>query len=444
MIVQAPRPRVRPSPALGVAGFCTSISWQLVVPILPLYLAQLGYTAAAIGVLAGLFSVAMAVTELQAGALTAAIGRRRALLGGYVANAVCLGLVAAAHTRLFVAGSLAAAGAARGVVVPPLHATVADSAGAEARGRAFGAFWLWSSLAALSGPAIGGFVAARHGFRAPFGLAGLSSLTALLIVAVFARPAARPAPAGEMPAPGPAAAKTRTPGSRPAEEDRPAGPTAGSLTALLSDPSVARLGICILLCYSLAGIWTTFLPLYAAHRGVPVETIGLIFALQGGMYAAMQLPTGRLITVERGRWMVPAGIAGIAGVVVAVPFAHAAPPLLAAGVLYGAAIGLMPVTFATLVTWRVPADRFTAAMSIYNAAIDFGLFAGPLLGAAAARLDVAAPFLLALPLGLVAIVISLRTAHGVAATAPDGPIPAAGGAPGAQWVTSNRRCERYK
>ena len=413
--------RVRPSLALGVAGFCTSISWQLVVPVLPLYLAQLGYSAAAIGVLAGLFSVAMAVTELQAGALTAAIGRRGALLVGYVANAVCLSLVAAAQTRAFVAGSLAAAGAARGVVVPPLHATVADSAGPEARGRAFGAFWLWSSLAALSGPAIGGFAAAHHGYRAPFVLAGLASLGALLSVAVFARPAAGPAARGN----------TRR-RERPVDAPAPAGPTAGSLSALLSDPSVARLGVCILLCYSLAGIWTTFLPLYAAHRGVPVETIGLIFALQGGTYAAMQLPTGRLITAERGRWMVPAGIAGIAAVELAVPLAHTAPPLLAAGVLYGAAIGLMPVTFATLVTWRVPADRFTAAMSVYNAAIDFGLFAGPLLGAAAARLDVAAPFVLALPLGLVTVALSLRGPRGFPAVAAGGVSPAADGTAGTQ------------
>jgi len=118
-------------------------------------------------------------------------------------------------------------------------------------------------------------------------------------------------------------------------------------------------------------------------------------------------------------------------VVLAVPLAHAAPPLFAAGVLYGAAAGLMPVTFATLVTWRAPAGGYTAAMSVYNAAIDFGLFAGPLLGAAAARLDIAGPFLLALPLGLVAVVMSLRTAHGLPAAAPDA-ASVAGGAPGGQ------------
>lgn len=390
MSARAPRYRVPASLALGIAGFCTSISWQVMVPVVPLYLAQLGYSAAAIGLLIGLFSVAMAITELQAGVIAGAIGRRGALLTGYVAHALCLNVTAAVRAPGFVAWSLAAVSAARGIAVPPLHATVADSAGTEARGRAFGAFWLWSSFAALTGPAIGGFVAAHYGYRMPFALASLFSVAALISVAVVARPGPRQTSAGE---------------------SRPLGPSAGSLSALLADPTVARLGISILLCYSIAGIWTTFLPLYAAHRGVPVQTIGLIFALQGGTYAAMQLPTGRLISLERGRWMVLAGIGGMAAVELMVPLAHSGPPLFAAGVLYGAAAGLMPVTFATLVTWRVPAGGYTGAMSVYNSAIDFGLFVGPLLGAAAARFDVAAPFLLALPLGLVAVAMGLRTPH---------------------------------
>src|ERR1051325_749602 len=92
------RTRVPASVALGAAGFCTSISWQAVVPVLPLYLTHVGYSAAAVGLVAGLFSVTMAVTELQAGALAAAAGRLRVLLGGCVLNAVCLTFVAAAQT----------------------------------------------------------------------------------------------------------------------------------------------------------------------------------------------------------------------------------------------------------------------------------------------------------------------------------------------------------
>ena len=146
--------------------------------------------------------------------------------------------------------------------------------------------------------------------------------------------------------------------------------------------------------------------------------IGWIFAIQGGMFAAMQIPTGRLIALEYGRWLTLAGIVGMAGTELAIPLLHGGPQLLAAGAVYGAALGLTPVTFAMLITRRVPPDQYTAAMSVFNSAIDLGLFAGPLLGAAVARFSVAAPFLLALPLGLTAVAIGLRAPRQTTSVAP--------------------------
>lgn len=365
--------------ALGAAGFCASISWQVVVPVLPLHLAHLGYSPAEIGLVISVFSLTMGLVELQAGAVVAVIGRRWSILLGYVANAVCLTIAAVAHARALVAGSLAAVGAARGVLVPPLHATVADSAGAEARGRAFGIFWMFASLAALTGPAIGGFAAGHHGDRAPFVLGALFSLAALPVIAA-------------QPMPGRA---TR-------------GVSFGELAALLSDASTARLGVSIFLTYSVAGIWTTFLPLYASHQGASVVAIGWIFAIQGGMNALMQIPTGRLVSQEYRRWLAPAGIVLMSATEASLPLLRHTPLLLAAGAPYGIAVGILPVTFAVAITRRVPPERYTAALSVFNSAIDLGLFAGPLLGAAAARVNIAAPFLLALPVGLAAAAMSMR------------------------------------
>src|SRR5690348_13864645 len=146
MTASAPRRRLPPSLALGVAGFCTSISWQIVLPVLPLHLSHIGYSPAAIGLLVSVFSLSMGLVELQAGMIAAAIGRRWSLVGGYLVNALCLNLAAIARARGMVAASLAAVGGARGLLMPPLQATVADSASAETRGRAFGVFWLCSSL----------------------------------------------------------------------------------------------------------------------------------------------------------------------------------------------------------------------------------------------------------------------------------------------------------
>lgn len=385
--------RGAPSLALGAAGFCASMSWQTVVPILSLRLAHIGFSLAEIGIVVGVFSLSMGLVELQAGVIAAAVGRRRQLLGAFAANGFCLGVAAIGNARVLVAVALAAVGAARGVMVPPLHATVADSSTPEDRGRAFGTFWLCTAFAAVAGPAIGGFAAAHAGERAPFMAASLFSLAAIPLLARW-------------PMPG------RTPGRA----------SFGDFIAFVSTPSVARLGIVILLCYSVGGIWTTFLPLYASRQGVSVLSIGWIFALQGGMYAAMQVPTGRLVTRDHGRVLLFAAIAGTAGTVLAVPVLRSVPLLLAAGAVYGAAWGIMPVTFAMLMTRGVAADRYTAAMSVYNSAIDLGLFAGPLLGAAAGAVagrlgagphalgagGIAAPFLLGLPLGLAALSLGLR------------------------------------
>jgi len=384
----APRRRA-PSLRLAGAGFCVNISWQVVLPILSLYLAHLGFSLTGIGLVVGVFSLSMGLVELQASVIAAALGRRWSLLGGCAVNALCLSAAALGHTRALVAVALAAVGAARGVLIPPLHATVADSATPEGRGRAFGVFWLCTSTAALIGPAIGGFVAARSGEGTPFVLGALFSLAAIPLLAGWR-------------VPGRAARRA----------------SFGDFMAFLSAPPVARIGASILLCYSLAGVWTTYLPLYAARQGVSVVVIGWIFAIQGGMYAVMQVPTGRLVGRGRGRWLTLAGIVGMAVTELAVPLLHGGPQLLAAGAVYGMALGLTPVTFAMLLTGRVAPDQTTAAMSVYNSAIDLGLFAGPLLGAAAARFSVAAPFLLALPLGLTAVAVGLRAPRQTAAAAP--------------------------
>ena len=89
-----------------------------------------------------------------------------------------------------------------------------------------------------------------------------------------------------------------------------------------------------------------------------------------------------------------------------IPLIHSPTFFLAAGAIYGSAFGLIPVTFATLITELAPRDKYIAAMGVYNSAIDFGLFIGPLMGGVAAIFRDIAPFFLALPLALIAIIMT--------------------------------------
>src|SRR5713226_3761588 len=78
---------------IGAGGFLVAISWQVVLPVLPLHLSKIGYTASQIGILVSLLSLAMGIVEMQVGHIVGWFGRRHTLLWGSVANAVCMVLV---------------------------------------------------------------------------------------------------------------------------------------------------------------------------------------------------------------------------------------------------------------------------------------------------------------------------------------------------------------
>jgi len=374
-----PRPRrVPPGIVLGAAGFCTNISWQVVLPVLPVHLARLGYSAAHIGIMVSALSISMAAVELQAGPIASAVGRRLALLGGYAANGACLVLAGAARSAPSVVLALAGIGGARGVLIPPLHATVAEASTAATRGRMFGLFWFWASAATLAGPLLGSVVAATYGDRAPFYAGAALSALAIPLIARVAPP-------------------RRSSARVPLRE----------IADAFSLPALVRLCATTLLCFGMAGVWTTYLPLHIARQGLSIVVVGWVFAVQGLVYMLMQPTTGRLITRLRGDRLALAGIAGMAGAVLAVPLIHTPPALLAAGAVYGFGFGLIPVTLATRITWLIAPDRLTTAMGMYNSAIDFGLFLGPLLGGAVVAFSSMPPFSLALPFGVAASLMAL-------------------------------------
>ncbi|HLN15010.1 MAG TPA: MFS transporter [bacterium] len=376
---------------LAAAGFCGNISWQLVLPVLPLHLARLGYTTAQIGFLISILSLVMGTVELQAGFVARAVGRRAALVTGFSANAICLVLASAARSAGAVASTLGAIGGARAVFVPPLQAAVAESSTASTRGRVLSVYWFWASAATLVGPAVGGFIAARHGDRAPFYLASAMSLLALPAVAAATAPR-RAAPAG----------------------------TSHDLRSVLANRTVVRLSAACMLCFGISGLWSTFLPLQMAHHGISVAVVGWVFAVQGCLYTLMQIATGRMIAHRRAAWVAPAGIVGMSAAAVLVPLLRSPAGFLALGACYGASFGVIPVMFATRVTWRTARESYTTAMGVYNSAIDYGLFLGPLLGGALALVSPVPPFGLALPLGLAALILSREstdTGRGVDAKA---------------------------
>lgn len=370
----------------GAAGFLTAISWQFVVPVLPLHIARIGYSAAQVGFLASLLNLAMGVVELEVGRIAAGVGRRRTLIGGLALHAVAMVWAAQARAAAAIGAALAAVGTARASMWTPLMAGVAEEAAAHTRGRTFGTFWTVTSAGFLIGPAIGGFVASQYGDRAAFYLGTAVSLVAMPVVLLITRPG-RP--------------EAAAPRVHPAD--------------VLRDPAFLRLFVANHLFYAVSAIWSTFLPLYAAAQGISVLVIGEIFAVQGLAYALCQVPTGRLADrIGAERLIVPA-VVGRAVASLAVPLLHTPGAFVALGIVYGFLGGIVPVSFTTLIARITPRERYTSAMGVYNSSGDLGFFVGPLVGGAAALLGIAAPFLLCAPLGAAAWLTAQSAARAVRA-----------------------------
>lgn len=358
----------------GAAGFLTGISWQVVIPVLPLHLARIGYTAAEIGLLVSVLSLAMGAVELEVGRIAAALGRRQTLIGGLLLHATALVWAAEARAAAAIALALAAIGTARATMWTPLMAGVAENAAAQTRGRTFATFWLVTSVGFLVGPALGGLVASRYGGRAAFYLGTVLSLAALPVVFSIT------------------------------DRGRPAAAAAGLRAwEVLRDTAFFRLCLANHLHYAITAIWLTFLPLYAAKQGLSVLVIGEVFAVQGLTYALCQIPTGRLADRIGPERLIAPAVVGRAASTLLVPALHAPAAFFAVGAVYGFVGGIVPVNFTTLIARITARDRYTTAMGVYNSSGDLGFFVGPLVGGAAALLGIAAPFLLCAPLGAAAL-----------------------------------------
>jgi MFS family permease len=357
----------------GAAGLLTAISWQVVVPVLPVHLSRIGYSAAQVGFLASLLSLAMGIVELGVGRIAAVFGRRRTLVGGLAMHAISL--LCAAQTRAAAAVGLAlgAIGTARAVMWTPLMAGIAEEAAEHTRGRTFGIFWSVTSLGFLIGPAVGGYVASVHGGRSAFYLGTALSLLGIPVILMLTDPG-RP--------------KIAAPRVR--------------LWEALQDPCFFRLCLANHLHYAVSAIWSTFLPLYAARQGLSLLIIGEIFAVQGLTYMLCQFPTGRLADrIGPARLIAPA-VVGRAVVSLTVPLLHTPAAFLLMGAAYGLVGGIVPVSFTTMITRITPQERYTTAMGVYNSSGDLGFFVGPLIGGAAALLGLTAPFFVCAPIGAAA------------------------------------------
>jgi MFS family permease len=125
--------------ATGFVSFFTDMGSEIIYPIMPIFLTQLGASRAMIGAIEGLADGLPAVIRLFSGALADRVKNRKWLvLTGYALSTLFKPLIALAHTAGFVLAIRLLDRIGKGIRTAPRDALVADHTHPSNRGHAFG------------------------------------------------------------------------------------------------------------------------------------------------------------------------------------------------------------------------------------------------------------------------------------------------------------------
>ncbi|MFB3819880.1 MAG: MFS transporter [Candidatus Methylomirabilales bacterium] len=350
----APAPRAdKPAPLLSrsflyicLATSCFYLSFYLILPVMPLYVASLGGTSTQIGLIIGYFAAMAMLMRPPAGWLIDTRGHRPILLAG-------MAVFLLASAGYVVTPSVSAILALRvfhgiGMGLFPTAATVvvAELAPLHRRGEAMGWFGVANSVGLLVGPLAGPWIAARFGFAALFLLAAAVAGAGMGCLLALPRPAPRPAP--RVPRPG----------------------------DFFSRAAVLPSGILLFL-YVPYGAVVAFIPLIATARGL--ENPGIFYMVYAVAMLLVRAKAGE-VSDGRGRAavIIPGSIVAAAAMAVLGATSGSGGVLLAAALL-GAGVGAVLPAVMALTTDRAGlADRGKAMGTFYTA-----WEAGIALGAAA-------------------------------------------------------------
>jgi DHA1 family multidrug resistance protein-like MFS transporter len=358
---------------LSAVAFSVAIGFGVVAPAIPLFAHDFGVGKTAVGAVLSAFAVMRLASALAVGRLLDRIGERLVLATGIGIVAVSSALAGLAHSYLQLLLLRGVGGIGSAMFSVSAMALLLRTVTREQRARSVGLFQGGFLLGGISGPAIGGPLAAWS-IRAPFfvyagslvvaGLVGLIGLRHLQVRGQ-AREILESRESGEMePVVMVAAAEA---------------PRVGLLTALRQPSYRAALTANLADSWAAMGVRNSLVPLFvisSLHRGT--GWVGLGFALVAAVNGAVLLPAGKWAD-QRGRR--PVLISGCL-------LSATAMALLAAGggiggyllamVVFGVGSGLLDVAPAAIVG-DVAGRRGGTVVAAFQMAGDAGSVSGPLV-----------------------------------------------------------------
>mgnify|MGYP006281857005 CR=1 FL=1 len=179
---------------LGLVSFINDTSSKIILPILPLFIAEVGGTGLAVGIIAGVSDSLASLFKMVAGYLSDRRGRRRGFVfSGYLLSAAAKTGLAAATVWPHVLALRVGERLGKGLRAAPRDALLASATDGGRRGRGFGVHRAMDSAGAVLGAllAFALYWFWGWGFEAIFLVAGLLGFVALAPLAFVHESAVR-------------------------------------------------------------------------------------------------------------------------------------------------------------------------------------------------------------------------------------------------------------
>lgn len=342
---------------LCLASFLGSVSFSVLLPVLPYYAQEMGASPSQVGLIIAIYSYVTAIFLVPFGMLVDKIGSRRMLIAGLLFyaltpllyhptnNLVQLGFVRAVH------------GLASAVFLPAASALTIQSVPSERRGEALGWLTMAMQSSLVIGPVLGGLLLNHGGFHAAFYSCSIIPLAGLFFVLL------------------------RLSTVRPASSEIR---VKGSFT-WLKQPTVFA-GLITPLFFTIgSGTIFTFMPLHGQALGISETMAGIIIATLYLGSTLLRVPGGKLSDKIGRKPVILLGLALASTTMLLISFTGSAAGLITLAIFYGMGMGLaMPAAYA-LVADLTPSEMMGLSMGITSSFLYCGLAIGPtIMGVVAA------------------------------------------------------------
>jgi MFS family permease len=341
---------------LSAVSFTVALGFGIVAPAIPAFARQFGVSVAVAASVISVFALMRVVGALPAGRLVDRFGEPRVMAAGIAVVAVSSVLAGCSRSFAELMVLRGSGGVGSAMFSISAQALLLGSVPSGQRGRASGLFSGGFLLGGISGPAVGGLVAAWS-LRAPFFIYGSLLVVPAILAAVVLR---------------------HTPNHRPAAASQPPVRSLAVLgRALRSCAYRAAASANLADGFAIVGVRAAIVPLFVRdvlHRSPVWTGIGLgVFA---ALNAATLLPGGRAADVLGRRPVIVTGCLVSGGGMVLLAFLPGVGGYLTALAVAGLGSGLLDVAPSAMIG-DIMSGRGGSLVAAYQMAGDTGSVTGP-------------------------------------------------------------------